>query len=217
MSPPPTLSLDNIEMSSYRHTERKESEREKESCQYGCFIYRANSNAKEKSWVRICKRYRSPLIDSKESIPPAYAAWQAGTSKNRVVVPARQAWNRFLGSLKDSSSVWSALLYSYSMLCCKCLFPVCQFLKIQTWLLRQKKSFSFLYFLLHVHVLLSKQLIHEIVFDSLKPFHWLSVSTQRLELYLILFIYNFYDLVFIIHSYFVEEEFVRGYEKFWRF
>ncbi len=41
MSPPPTLSLDNIEMSSYRHTERKESEREKESCQYGCFIYRA--------------------------------------------------------------------------------------------------------------------------------------------------------------------------------
>jgi hypothetical protein len=36
---------------------------------------------------------------SKESIPPAYVAWRAGTS-NRVVVPARQAGNRFLGSLK---------------------------------------------------------------------------------------------------------------------
>jgi len=29
----------------------------------------------------------SPGIDSKESIPPAYVAWQAGTS-NRVVVPS---------------------------------------------------------------------------------------------------------------------------------
>jgi hypothetical protein len=29
----------------------------------------------------------------------AYVAWRAGTS-NRVVVPARQAGNRFLGSLK---------------------------------------------------------------------------------------------------------------------
>jgi hypothetical protein len=41
----------------------------------------------------------SPGIDFKESIPSAYVAWQAGTS-NRVVVPARQAGNRFLGSLK---------------------------------------------------------------------------------------------------------------------
>jgi hypothetical protein len=47
----------------------------------------------------ICKRLKSPTIDSKESIPPAYAAWRAGTS-NRVVVPARQAGNRFLASLK---------------------------------------------------------------------------------------------------------------------
>ncbi len=36
---------------------------------------------------------------AQESIPPAYGAWGAGTSK-RVVVPARQAENRFLGSLK---------------------------------------------------------------------------------------------------------------------
>jgi hypothetical protein len=37
--------------------------------------------------------------DSMDSIPPAYVAFRAGTS-NRVVVPARQAGNRFLGSLK---------------------------------------------------------------------------------------------------------------------
>jgi hypothetical protein len=49
--------------------------------------------------ARICKRWRSPGIDSRESIPTAYVAWRAGTS-NRVVVPARQAWNRFLGFLK---------------------------------------------------------------------------------------------------------------------
>ncbi len=49
--------------------------------------------------TRIFKRLRSQGIDSKESIAPAYEAWQACTS-NRVVVPARQAGNRFLGSLK---------------------------------------------------------------------------------------------------------------------
>jgi hypothetical protein len=49
--------------------------------------------------ARTCKRLRSPGIDSKESIPPAYLAWRAGTS-NGVVIPARQAENRFLGSLK---------------------------------------------------------------------------------------------------------------------
>ncbi len=42
---------------------------------------------------------RSPGIDSKKSILPAYVAWWAGTS-NRVLVPDRQAGNRFLGSLK---------------------------------------------------------------------------------------------------------------------
>ncbi len=46
----------------------------------------------------VCTRLKSPEIDSKESIPPAYVAWQAGTS-NRVVVPAHQAGNRFLGLL----------------------------------------------------------------------------------------------------------------------
>jgi hypothetical protein len=46
-----------------------------------------------------CKRLRSPGIDSGESIQPAYVAWRASTT-NRVVVPARQAGNRFLGTLK---------------------------------------------------------------------------------------------------------------------
>ncbi len=39
------------------------------------------------------------VYGDQESIPPAYAASRAGTT-NRVVVPARQAGNRFLGSLK---------------------------------------------------------------------------------------------------------------------
>jgi hypothetical protein len=46
--------------------------------------------------LSIHKRLRSPGIDSKESILPAYVAWLADTS-DRVVVPARQAGNRFLG------------------------------------------------------------------------------------------------------------------------
>ncbi len=40
--------------------------------------------------ARLCKRLWSPGIDTEETIPPAYVAWQAGTT-NRVVVPARQA------------------------------------------------------------------------------------------------------------------------------
>jgi hypothetical protein len=30
--------------------------------------------------IRYLKRLRSPGIDSKESIPPAYVAWRAGTT-----------------------------------------------------------------------------------------------------------------------------------------
>jgi hypothetical protein len=50
-----------------------------------------------KGRAQIRKRLRSPGIDSKESIPPAYVAWRAGTS-NRVAVPDRQARNRLLAS-----------------------------------------------------------------------------------------------------------------------
>ncbi len=49
-------------------------------------------------WAHICKRLKSPGIDSKESISPALA-WLADTS-NRGVVPARQVGNQFLGSIK---------------------------------------------------------------------------------------------------------------------
>jgi hypothetical protein len=56
-------------------------------------------SANLRSLSPYCKRLRSLGIDSEGSIPPAYVAWQAGTT-NRVVVPARQAGNRYLGSLK---------------------------------------------------------------------------------------------------------------------
>jgi hypothetical protein len=46
---------------------------------------------------KMCELLGSPGIDAKESIPLAYVAWRAGTSK----FPAHQAGNRFLGSLKD--------------------------------------------------------------------------------------------------------------------
>jgi hypothetical protein len=63
------------------------------------FFYREwdqiHQSATQKSRARICKRLRSPGIDSKETISPAHVAWRAGTS-NRVIVPARQAGNRFL-------------------------------------------------------------------------------------------------------------------------
>ncbi len=67
------------------------------------------------SWARICKCLRSPGIDSKESIPPAYVAWRAGTS-NRVVVPARPCWESIPGlliyqgvwELRPPESSWSS-------------------------------------------------------------------------------------------------------------
>jgi hypothetical protein len=46
----------------------------------------------------ICKRFWSPGIDSEDLIPPAYVALRASTT-NTVVIQARQAGNRFLGSL----------------------------------------------------------------------------------------------------------------------
>jgi hypothetical protein len=51
-----------------------------------------------KDRARICKRLWRPGIDSEDSLPLAYVAWRADTT-NRVVVPARQAGNRFLGFL----------------------------------------------------------------------------------------------------------------------
>jgi hypothetical protein len=57
------------------------------------------SYPEKRTRARICKRLRRPGIDSEDSIPPAYVAWRACTT-NRVVVQARQAVNRFLGSFE---------------------------------------------------------------------------------------------------------------------
>ncbi len=46
---------------------------------------------------------------AQESIPPAYVAWRDGTS-NRVVVPACQAGNRFLGTLKRFKNSGSVVM-----------------------------------------------------------------------------------------------------------
>ncbi len=71
----------------------------------------------QQSRARICKRLRRPGIDSEDSIPPAYVAWRVGTT-NRVVVPARQAGNRFFGLLKrftNTGSVGSLFLSPFSI------------------------------------------------------------------------------------------------------
>jgi hypothetical protein len=72
--------------------------------------------------ARSCKRLWSPGIDSEESISPAYVAWGAGTT-NRIVVPASQAGNQFLGSLK-------VLKYRHCATVHREVFPLLQFDKI---------------------------------------------------------------------------------------
>jgi hypothetical protein len=64
----------------------------------GMVLVRVDRVPRGAYWARICKRLRSPGIDSDESILPVYVAWRTGTT-NRIVVPGRQAGNRFLGSL----------------------------------------------------------------------------------------------------------------------
>jgi hypothetical protein len=39
--------------------------------------------------ARICKRLRRPGIDSEESVPPSYEAWQAGPTNSMSYRPAR--------------------------------------------------------------------------------------------------------------------------------
>jgi hypothetical protein len=65
-------------------------------------------------WARICKRLWNPEIGSDGSIPPSYVACRAGTT-NRVVVQARHAGNRFLGSLKG---LQIRALYTHTVLTC---------------------------------------------------------------------------------------------------
>ncbi len=56
-----------------------------------------HTTARKVDRARICNRFWSLGIDSEKSIPSVYVARRAGT-KNRVVVLARQAGNRLLGS-----------------------------------------------------------------------------------------------------------------------
>ncbi len=58
-----------------------------------------------------------PGIDSEDYIAPAYVAWRAGTT-NRVIVPARQAENRFLGSLKICKyGLWILKMFKFHESC----------------------------------------------------------------------------------------------------
>jgi hypothetical protein len=61
------------------------------------------SSLNEISTEPVFVNFWSPGIDSEEPIPLVYVVWRAGMTNraNRVVVPARQAGNRFLGYLKD--------------------------------------------------------------------------------------------------------------------
>jgi hypothetical protein len=63
--------------------------------------------------ARICKRLRSPGIDSEESIPPTYSVWPGGPVRQIGFAhrSARQR-NRFLGSLKRFTNTGSAV-YSH--------------------------------------------------------------------------------------------------------
>ncbi len=69
----------------------------------GCVVSRA----------RICKRLRSPGIDSEESIPPTYVTWRAGAT-NRVCAPVRQAKESIPGLLKKVYKYWLCSLFSYT-------------------------------------------------------------------------------------------------------
>ncbi len=66
--------------------------------------------------TRIFKLYRSPRIDSKESIPPAHVAWRAGTT----TVPSPHSWfkNSSSGYIHTVWGVVSAAGSYWSMLVC---------------------------------------------------------------------------------------------------
>ncbi len=74
--------------------------------------------------------FRSPGIDSKETIPPDYEACRAGTS-TRVVVPARHAGNRFLGSPKRFTNLGTDLSFGGLADLCELKLPWSQSSKLQ--------------------------------------------------------------------------------------
>ncbi len=56
---------------------------------------------------RICKRLRSPGIDSKESIPPAYVAWRASIRQIGLSYRPAQGWKSIPGLLKRFTNTGS--------------------------------------------------------------------------------------------------------------
>ncbi len=78
-----------------------------------------NRRKGEITWARICKRLWSPGIDFEESVPPAYAAWRAGTT-NRVAVPG---WESIPGLLKRFTNTGSVLLTPDVNLLWNCRWP----------------------------------------------------------------------------------------------
>ncbi len=97
---------------------------------------------------------RSPGIDSKESILPFCVAWRVVTL-NRVVVPARQAGNRFLGYLKGLQIL---ALLSY-------LIPVLGTRDI----------------LVRIRILLRVQLLSSVTFKGAKTKYFLYIFLQNLS------------------------------------
>ncbi len=80
----------------------------------GCQWPKFSSLPGKQCWnfrARICKRLRSPEIDSKESIPPAYVAWRVGTSKVCRTGPPGcmgiDSWFKNSGSEISEKSMWA--------------------------------------------------------------------------------------------------------------
>ncbi len=85
------------------------------------------------NFLSFCLAIPEPVFvnvyEPQESLPLTFVAWRAGTT-NRVVVPTRQAGNRFLGSLKGLQIRAQSYLLSTSW---------CW----QTYKRRQKRHLSF--------------------------------------------------------------------------
>ncbi len=84
-------------------------------CGCGSLWYRTDCGTVQSvvSRARICKRLRSPGIDSEESIPPTCVAWRAGAT-NRVCAPTRQAKESIPGLLKKVYKYGLCSLFSYT-------------------------------------------------------------------------------------------------------
>ncbi len=76
-------------------------------------------NLRESFRARICQRLRNPGIDSKESVPPAYVAWQ----KDSIPGLLKRFQNRAMRTMKiseedrDLANIWfGKQIYKYAKL-----------------------------------------------------------------------------------------------------